>query len=125
MPGRRQGCRPQPARDALPRQHENIELVLQVQVAVHPHPAGKADELCVAGQKDMLAVVHLESVDLKRRRPSSEEAAAFEELNGAAHLLEFHRGGEAGDPRAHDVYAKVSHAWRATRSFSAFESEAR
>src|SRR4029077_11066558 len=96
-----------------------------MEVTLHPHRAGKPDELGVASQEHMLAVIDLASGDPERGGPPSQKTAPLEELDVAPRLLELHRGRKAGHPGPDDTYAVLSHDSSATRSFSTLDSEAR
>ena len=111
---------------AVARENARVEAILQVQLVLHSDALREADELRAAGKKDVLAVVDFDAVDLERRRAAAEQAAALEELDVRAGILQVERRrSRPARPRSDDRYALDSHDRTTTRSFSVFESAAR
>ncbi len=96
-----------------------------MQLVAHPDGLRETDEIAAACQEDVLSVVNLDAVYLKRGGAPAEDAAALEERDLGSGGFERERGGEAGEAPADNGYALESHDRTTTLSFSVFESAAR
>src|ERR1700722_801884 len=107
------------------REDRCLEALLQMQLLFHADARGELDELVAAGQEDVLAVIDLDAVDLKRRCPAAKKPAAFEELDAKPGIFQVKGRRETGKPGAGDRYALDSHDLTTTGSCSLLESAAR
>ena len=114
----RQRRGPQTAFLAVASQDERLEPRLQLELVGKAGAASKFDERGAARKEHVLTVVDFDAVDFERRRTATEQAAAFEELDVRAELLQFNRGGETGEAGSDHGYALESHDFTITRSFS-------
>ena len=107
------------------REHERLETRLQLEFVGETGAPGEFNEGGAAREEHVLAVVDFDAVDFERCRAAAEQAAAFEELDVGAELLQFHRGSETGKAGSDDGYALESHDFTMTASFSVGASAAR
>lgn len=120
-----QGAGSESPASAVARKNVRVEAILQAQLVLHPDAACEADELLAASEKDVLAVVYLNAVNLERGGAPAEQTASFEELDAGTGPLQAQGRRKTGKPAADDGYALESHDRTTTRSFSVFESAAR
>ena len=88
MKRRAQGAGSEPPASTVARENARIKAVLQAQLALHSDAACEADELLAASEKDVLAVVYLNAVNLERSGAAAEQTATFEELYAGTGLLQ-------------------------------------
>ena len=125
MQGRREGRGTKPSRVAASREDRCVETCLQVKLVAHSDGLREVDKLRAARQKDVLAVVDFNAVDLEGRGPAAEDAASLEKLDVRSGRLERKARGETGEAASDDRYALDSQDRTTTMSFSVLESAAR
>lgn len=125
MQRRREVRGTKPSRFAASREDRRVETCLQVNLVAHSHGLREIDELRAACQKDVLAVVDFDAVDLEGGGPPTQDAASFEKLDVRSGRLERKSCGETGEAASDDRYALDSQDRTTTMSFSVLESAAR
>ena len=97
-----QGAGSESPASAVARKNVRVEAILQAQLVLHPDAACEADELLAASEKDVLAVVYLNAVNLERGGAAAEQTASFEELDAGTGLLQAQGRRKTGKPAADD-----------------------
>jgi len=108
MQRRRQRAGAESSLAAVASEYSRIEAFLQAQLVLHADALREAHELGATGQENVLSVINLDAVDLKRSGAASQEAAALEELDVFSRFLEIERRGKAGEPAADDGHGRPS-----------------
>jgi len=105
MQRRRQRAGAESSLAAVAREYSRVEALLKAKFVLHADAPREAQELGAASQEDVLTVVHLDTVYLKRSSAAAEQAAALEELDVFTGFFEIQRGREPRQPAPYDGYA--------------------